>query len=137
MKYKELKIGNWYSIGIDEVRNEYILETYGRNSNSSSYYSISEEEFNQFPWELDALRKYSSSRRFLCSNSSYGQSFEQLCRLYEKKIDEDGCAVLAYNGASIYKTKHNEFICIKISEKDLPYDIYGIGIQSILPSLIV
>jgi hypothetical protein len=137
MRYKALKVGNWCSVGIDEVRHEYVLENCEGFSSAPTYYSISEEEFNSFPWNLEDFIKYRSSKKFLCSQYLYGQDLEQLCRLYEKEIDENGSLLIIGNNTNIYRSNKNEFICIKISQKYLPYDIYGIGNQSILPSSLV
>lgn len=137
MIYKSLKIGNWCSVGIDEVRHEYVLENCEGFSSAPTYYSISEEEFNSFPWNSEDFIKYCSSKNFLCSQYLYGQNIEQLCRLYEKETDEDGSVLITGNNTKILRTNKNEFICIKISQKDLPYDIYGIGNQSILPTSLV
>ena len=137
MKYKSLKTGEWCSAGIDEVRHEYVLENLEGSCSAPSYYSITKEEFNAFPWEPETFLKYRSSSRFLCSCLLRGQNLEQLCRLYEKEIDEHGSLLVTGNDTRLYKTNRNEFVCIKVSDEDLSYDILGIGNQSILPGSLV
>lgn len=93
MLYEMRKKGDYNSVGIDKVRDEYVFENLEGICYAPTYYAITKEDYELFPyWPRNKLYEV-LNRGCLCSHYLPGQSEKQLCRLYEKKID-GSCVVL-------------------------------------------